>query len=105
MPLRTMVFIDSNHDSNYVARQLPVYAEMVSVGSYMIVEDSNNDIFNCQVLPGDDALTCSGGAKSGSGAALRKWYPTQSKFKMEKFWADEFHFSQNREGFLKKVAE
>lgn len=100
---RTIVFIDSNHDAEYVARQLPVYGAMVSPGSYLIVEDSNNDIFNCQVIPPPDTLTCSGGDKSGSGTALRKWYPTQKDFVMEKFWSDQFHVSQNHEGFLRKV--
>lgn len=38
---RCMVVLDSNHKRGHVARQLKLYSEFVSVGDYLIVEDTN----------------------------------------------------------------
>jgi cephalosporin hydroxylase len=40
---RTMVILDSDHSAEHVAAELAAYAPLVSIGCYLIVEDTNVD--------------------------------------------------------------
>ena len=49
---RTLVVLDSDHSQAHVEAELAVYAELVPVGCYLIVEDSNIGQIRKDLLPG-----------------------------------------------------
>ena len=49
---RTLVVLDSDHSQAHVGAELAVYAELVRVGCYLIVEDSNIGQIRKDLLPG-----------------------------------------------------
>ena len=49
---RTLVILDSDHSQQHVEAELAVYAPLVAVGGYVIVEDSNIGRIRKDLLPG-----------------------------------------------------
>jgi cephalosporin hydroxylase len=49
---RTLVVLDSDHSQEHVEAELAAYAELVPVGGYVIVEDSNIGQIRKDLLPG-----------------------------------------------------
>ena len=49
---RTLVILDSDHSQRHVEAELAVYAQLVPVGGYLIVEDSNIGQIRKDLLPG-----------------------------------------------------
>jgi len=49
---RTLVILDSDHSQRHVEAELAVYAPLVPVGGYVIVEDSNIGQIRKDLLPG-----------------------------------------------------
>src|SRR4029079_277956 len=49
---RTLVILDSDHSQGHVEAELAVYAQLVSIGGYVIVEDSNIGQIRKDLLPG-----------------------------------------------------
>lgn len=81
---RVMVILDSAHDEAHVAKELELYAPLVSVGMPLIVEDTNND--------------------PGPKAAVERWFPKNSeKFKRD-FMCEKFMLTFNRDGYFERIA-
>ena len=49
---RALVILDSDHSQSHVARELAAYAQLVPVGCYLIVEDSNIGRIREDLMPG-----------------------------------------------------
>ncbi len=80
---RVMVILDSAHDEEHVAKELELYAPLVSVGMQLIVEDTNND--------------------PGPKAAVERWFPKNSeKFKRD-FMCEKFMLTFNRDGYFERI--
>jgi cephalosporin hydroxylase len=48
----TLVILDSDHSKSHVEAELAVYAPLVPVGGYVIVEDSNIGVIRKDLMPG-----------------------------------------------------
>jgi cephalosporin hydroxylase len=66
---RVMVVLDSVHEKDHVVQELELYSPLVSVGHYLIVEDTNSD--GVPVFPGSIGPT----------AALQDFLPTPEGLK------------------------
>lgn len=88
---RTMVILDSDHSAAHVRRELAIYPDLVSVGSYLIVDDT--DIGGNPVWQDDDP---------GPMAALLDWLPTTDSFVSDRD-RERFMLTLNPRGFLKRV--
>jgi len=49
---RTMIVLDSDHSQAYVEAELEAYSDLVTVGCYLIVEDSNIGLVRKDLMPG-----------------------------------------------------
>ena len=88
---KVMVILDSDHSKNHVLKELKIYSQFVSLGSYLVVEDTN--INGHPVRPNWGA---------GPMEALEEFMQTAKDFVVDKS-KEKFLFTQNPKGFLKKV--
>lgn len=87
---KVMVILDSDHHKDHVLNELTIYAEMVSPGSYLIVEDTN--INGHPVWP-----------EFGPGPmeAVEEFMKERHDFYQDRTW-EKFYITQNPKGFLFK---
>lgn len=87
--IRIMTILDSKHEKDYVLQEMIIYGDMVSVGSYLIVEDTNLDKY------------CNTGFE-GPLFAVEQFLKENNHFERdeskEKFW-----LSFNPGGYLKRI--
>jgi cephalosporin hydroxylase len=86
-----MVILDSDHSENHVYNELNVYADLVTVGSYLIVEDTN--------VNGHPAFPEHG---PGPMEALDRFLAERSDFEIDET-KHKFHMTFNPRGVLRKV--
>jgi cephalosporin hydroxylase len=88
-----MVILDDDHTAAHVMEELKIYAQMVSIGHYLIVEDTN--------VNGHPVLT---GYGRGPWEALHTWKTTDfgHNFMVDKT-REKFLISQNPGGYLRRV--
>lgn len=86
-----LVILDDDHTCDHVFKELQLYAKYVSVGSYLLVEDSN--INGHPVYP-----------EFGPGPfeAIEKFLPNQDQFVIDKS-KEKFYMTFNPNGYLKRV--
>ncbi len=70
---KTMVMLDSNHCAHFVVQELEAYAPLVSVGSYLIVQDTN--LNGHPIFPGWGR---------GPWEALDDWLPGHPEFESDR---------------------
>jgi cephalosporin hydroxylase len=86
-----LVVLDSNHTRDHVLAELRLYADLVTVGSYLIVEDTN--INGHPVLPGNGP---------GPTEAIETFLREDSRFEIDR--SREKHLlTMHPDGFLKRL--
>lgn len=84
----TMVFLDSAHDKRHVLAEMEAYGPLVSVGSYMVVEDT---VFG-YLQPDDNAAL----------AAVEQWMSTHDGWEIDR-WPERWLITHHPCGWLKRV--
>jgi cephalosporin hydroxylase len=88
---KVMVILDSDHSRGHVLKELKIYSEFVSVGSYLIVEDSN--VNGHPVLPNFGP---------GPMEAVNEFLRENINFVRDKS-KENFFLSFNPRGFLRRI--
>ncbi len=88
---KVLVILDSDHAKNHVFKEMEIYSQMVSVGSYLIVEDTN--INGHPVFPefGDGPME-----------AVYEFVKLHDNFIVDKE-KEKFLLTFNPHGYLKKI--
>lgn len=89
--VRVVVVLDSDHSADHVARELRAYREFVTVGSYLVVEDSN--VNGHPVMPDHGP---------GPMEALREFLAEDRSFVSDRT-REKFLLTYFPEGWLRKI--
>lgn len=90
---KVMVILDSDHTKEHVLQEMNIYSELVSVGSYLIVEDGN--INGHPVLPEYGP---------GPAEALSDFLATSDEFMID-YSRQKFYLTFNPGGYLRKTRD
>lgn len=90
-PATVMVILDSDHSREHVLAELELWHSRVSIGSYLIVEDTN--IHGHPVYPS---------AGPGPWEALDEWLPAHPGFERDRS-REKFFLTFNPGGYLRRV--
>ena len=88
---RVMVILDSSHVKSHVMKELEIYSQYVSVGSYIIVEDT--------IVNGHPVWTDFG---DGPMEAVGEFLKKDNRFVVDHS-REKFYLTFNRNGYLKRV--
>jgi cephalosporin hydroxylase len=87
-----LVILDSDHRQRHVTAEIAAYADMVTVGSYLIIEDSNaggNPVHNEEV------------PDAGPMGAIRDFLSSDGRFAPDRS-REKFFFTFNPSGYLRR---
>jgi cephalosporin hydroxylase len=93
-----LVSLDSNHTHAHVAAELDAYAELVSVGSYLVVWDTAIEDFPASLFadrpwgPGNSPKT-----------AVREFLGRDARFEIDSALEASLLFSVSTDGYLKRI--
>jgi cephalosporin hydroxylase len=93
-----MVTLDSAHSTEHVGRELALYSPLVTVGSYIVVEDGNVD--GNPVLPG--YVDFYDGQPGGPQTAIHAFLASTDKFEID-ISRHKFLLTLNPNGYLRRV--
>jgi cephalosporin hydroxylase len=93
---RTMVIHDADHGRDAVLRDLRLYADLVTPGSYLIVEDGVVDVFD------PNATSRLGWHRQGPMVATRLFLEEDDRFVVD-LSRERYLITYNPRGFLKRV--
>jgi cephalosporin hydroxylase len=91
-----MVILDSDHNEKHVTKELSIYAKMVTVGQYLIVEDSNIHGNPIKLVSFKDGT-------KGPMASIQKFIKHNKQFIHDDVREHKFLLTFHPKGWLKRV--
>jgi len=88
---KVMVILDDAHDKKHVLKEMEIYGKFVTIGQYLIVEDTS--------MGGHPSYPELG---SGPLEAVTKYFNTHDDFEID-LSREKFLFTLNPNGYLKKI--
>jgi Cephalosporin hydroxylase len=95
---RILVCLDSNHTHDHVMAELDAYADLVAVGSYLIVYDTLVEDMPAR-LAGDRPW----GPGNNPKTAVHAWLKDHPEFEIDRAISDKLQISVAPDGFLRRV--
>jgi len=102
---KIMICLDSNHSEAHVYSELKQFADLVSIGSYLIVFDTT-----IETLPFDQVTELKKyyeiedwGKGNNPGSAVTRFLSEDERFIFDRYYEDKSLISNCRGGFLKRV--
>lgn len=97
---RVLLILDSLHLKKHVLNELTAYADIVPVGSYIIVQDS--DINGHPVLISPQSVAASYAGQEGPMEAIEEFLPRDGRFVVD-LSRERLMLTMNPKGFLRRV--
>lgn len=102
---KIMICLDSNHSGVHVYSELKQFADLVSIGSYLVVFDTT-----FETLPFDQVTELKKyynvkdwGKGNNPGSAVTRFLLEDKRFTLDKYYEDKSLISNCRGGFLKRM--
>ncbi len=98
--MQVLVILDSNHERSFVRRELEAYAPLVTVGSYVVVEDTKMD----RMMGADDGRGRADASQSewhGPASAVADFLASHSHFELDRR-PEALWYTQHPRGFLRR---
>jgi len=92
---KTMLIHDGNHEEEHVFKDLQSYADLISIGSYIVVEDGLVDVFP----PGDGI----GQFTPGPLKAIERFLDLDKRFAVDSE-RERYLLTCNPQGYIKRIA-
>lgn len=96
---RVLVCLDSNHTHDHVLKELQLYADLVSVGSYCVVFDTIVEELPFNYMPGGRNWNPGNNPKT----AVMEFLETNSNFEIDKSIDNKILISVAPDGYLKRL--
>jgi len=96
---RVMLFLDSNHTHEHVLKELNAYANLVSIGSYVVVLDTGIEDIDPSVIA-DGRPWCKGNSPK---SALNEFMVNNENFRLDDFYHEKAWVTSASNGFIKRV--
>jgi len=93
---RVMVFLDSNHSTEHVLRELELYSPLIAKGGYIVAMDTG------QRLVADNPKGKPEWKTNSPWEAVKLFLEKNSDFEIDPYWT-RLRISSNEGGFLKRV--
>ena len=95
---KVMVFLDSNHTHEHVLKELELYSDLVTTGSYLVVFDTHVEDLPSDYLWEDRPW----GKGNNPKTAVHQWIKENKNFHIDKYLENKLLLTSAPDGFLYK---